>query len=46
MQDYKSSSDYTKIAQIVEQYQAKYSKDLAYLKPTAKSLSFFKEQLN
>lgn len=44
-QDYRNSSDYVKISQIVDQYQAKYSKDLAHLRPVAKSLSYFKEQL-
>ncbi len=44
-QDYRNSSDYVKISQIVDQYQVKYSKDLSHLKPIAKSLSFLKEQL-
>ena len=41
-QDYKSSSDYAKISQIVDQYLVKYSKDLVDLRPVMKSLSFFK----
>jgi len=31
--DYRNSSDYQKIAQIIDQYQVKYSKDLANLNP-------------
>jgi len=41
-QDYRNSSDYAKISQIVDQYLVKYSKDLTHLKPVAKSISFFK----
>jgi len=44
-QDYKNSSDYVKISQIIDQYQAKYSKDLNHLRSVSKSLTFFKEQL-
>lgn len=44
-QDYRNSSDYVKISQIIDQYQAKYSKDLAHLRPVSKNLNFFKEQL-
>lgn len=44
-QDYRNSSDYVKISQIIDQYQAKYSKDLAQLRSVSKSLTFFKEQL-
>jgi hypothetical protein len=44
-QDYRNSSDYLKISQIIDQYQAKYSKDLAYLRSVSNTLAFFKEQL-
>ena len=37
-QDYRNSSDYVKISQIIDQYQAKYSKDLAQLRSVSKSL--------
>jgi len=45
VQDYRSSSDYTKIAQIIDQYQAKYSKDLGHIKPMNNNLTYLKEQL-
>ena len=42
--DYKTSQDYQKISQIIDQYQAKYRKDLNYNALTRKSLTNFKEE--
>jgi DNA mismatch repair ATPase MutL len=42
-QDFKASSDYQKIYQIIEQYQAKYSKELSSIRETSKSLPTIKE---
>ena len=44
--DYKSTPDYHKISQIVDQYVAKYSKDLSNITQTVKPLGYFKEQLS
>lgn len=41
--DYKMTPDYHKIAQIIEQYVAKYSKDLVNIKQVSQPLSSFKE---
>ena len=43
--DYRTSPDYNKIAQIIEQYIAKYSKDLSGVRHLGRPLSGFKEQL-
>ena len=43
--DYRATPDYHKIAQIIEQYVAKYTKDLASVKQNLKPLAAFKEQL-
>lgn len=43
--DYKPTPDYHKIAQIIEQYVAKYNKDLSSISSTLKPLIAFKEQL-
>jgi hypothetical protein len=43
--DYKCTPDYHKIAQIIEQYVAKYNKDLSSISQLVKPLSAFKEQL-
>ena len=40
--DYKKTPDYHKIAQIIEQYVAKYSKDLASTQQVLKPLGTFK----
>lgn len=44
-QDYRQSADFSKIAQIVEQYIAKYTKDLASITKVTAPLPAFKEQL-
>ena len=44
--DYKSTPDYHKISQIVDQYVTKYSKDLNNITQTVKPLGYFKEQLS
>ena len=44
-QDYKNTPDFNKIAQIIDQYQNKYSKDLGGIDKNIKSLAVFKEQL-
>jgi len=43
--DYKATPDYHKIAQIIEQYVAKYTKDLSTIHQNLKPLATFKEQL-
>ena len=43
--EYKSTNDYSKISQIVQQYQTKYTKDLTELHPVSKPLPAFKEHL-
>lgn len=43
--DYRTSPDYNKIAQIIDQYIAKYSKDLSGMRHLGRPLSGFKEQL-
>jgi tRNA 2-selenouridine synthase SelU len=43
--DYKATPDYHKIAQIIDQYVAKYTKDLSSISRTLKPLATFKEQL-
>ena len=42
--DYKNSQDYNKIAQIIDQYQVKYRKDLNFNSLSRKSLTNFKEE--
>jgi len=44
--DYKSTPDYHKISQIVDQYVTKYSKDLNNITQPVKPLGYFKEQLS
>ncbi len=44
-QDYKTSQDYHKIAQIIDQYVSKYTKDLASIQQVNKPLAAFKELL-
>jgi DNA repair ATPase RecN len=44
-QDYKLSNDYNKIVQIVDQYHAKYSRDLSGMTSNNKSLSYLKDEL-
>ena len=44
-QDYRNTPDYNKINQIIEQYISKYTKDLANISQTSKSLAGFKDQL-
>lgn len=43
--DYKLSNDFNKITQIIEQYRAKYSKDLNTTAKAGKSLNSIKEEL-
>lgn len=43
--DYKLSTDFNKINQIVDQYNAKYSKDLSDIPKISKSLPYIKELL-
>lgn len=43
--DYKNTPDYHKIAQIIEQYVAKYSKDFANVKKVSQPLTAFKDEL-
>ncbi len=45
LSDYKLSSDFNKIIQIIDQYQAKYSKDLSSINKVSKNLITIKEQL-
>jgi len=45
VQDYRNSHDFQKISQIVDQYQVKYTKDLAMGRPISKPLSNVKDQL-
>ena len=44
-QDYKQTNDFAKITQIIDQYQVKYSKDLANLRQICKNLGSIKDQL-
>jgi uncharacterized protein Usg len=43
LSDYKLSSDFNKIIQIIDQYQAKYSKDLSSINKVSKNLITIKE---
>ena len=43
--DYKTTPDFHKIAQIIEQYMTKYTKDLSSIQQNLKPLTAFKEQL-
>lgn len=43
--DYKLSNDYNKIVQIVDQYHAKYSKDISFVTKSNKSLGHIRDEL-
>ncbi len=44
-QDYRISPDFNKISQIIDQYEAKYSKDLSNLSQTVRTLPQIKDNL-